>query len=129
MTFFRALFIPWHCVIGAEIANAFHAQLGVEQSERNPEVRCFTKYIRHGRTTSRAKVISVPAGFASTGDRLLPCFPSKVASIDQCGKIMADPGLLAAQRAMAAIEKSWLNRQGKAYSPAKTLSCCHESLP
>ncbi|AZO82939.1 hypothetical protein BOO88_14790 [Stutzerimonas stutzeri] len=121
MAFFRALFIPWHRVISAEISNALHVQPGIEQSERNPEIRCFAKNIRHGRATSRAKIISVTGGFAPTGDRLLPFFPSKVASVDQCGEIMADPGLLAAQRAMAAIEKSWFNREGKAYRPAKTL--------
>jgi hypothetical protein len=35
---------------------------------------------------------------------------------------MADPGLLAAQGAMAAVEESWFDGQGKAYGAAKTLS-------
>ena len=122
MTFFRAVFVPWHRVIGAEIANTLRAQLDIEKSKRNPEVRRLAKRIGHGRATLRAKVIPVPAGFAPTGDRTLPCVPAKVARLDQRGEIMADPGLPAAQGAMAAIKKSWFNRQGKTYSPAKTLS-------
>lgn len=122
MTFFRALLIPWHRVIGAEIADTHHARLDIEKSKRNPEVRRFAKNIGHGRATLRAKVISVPAGFTPTGDHFLPLLPPKIASVDQRREIMADPGLLAAQAAMAAIEKSWFNREGKAYRPAKTLS-------
>lgn len=51
MTFSRALFIPWHSVIGAEISNTLHAQFVIEKSKRNPEVRRLAKSIRHGRAT------------------------------------------------------------------------------
>jgi hypothetical protein len=122
MTSFRALLIPWHRVIGAEIPDTRHARLDIKKPKRNPEVRRLTKNIGHGRATLRAKVISVTAGFTPTGDHCLPFFPPKVASVDQRREIMADPGLLAAQAAMTAIEKSRFNRQGKAYSRAKTLS-------
>ncbi|MNO02603.1 hypothetical protein D3C81_2230610 [compost metagenome] len=52
----------------------------------------------------------------------MPLHPVKILGPDQGREVMPDSGLQAAQAAMAAIEKTWLDLEGKAHGCAQTVS-------
>ncbi|CAI8820367.1 hypothetical protein EMIT0215P_10549 [Pseudomonas serboccidentalis] len=128
MTAGRALRIPRHGIVNAEVASALHAQIFIEQTEWNPHVSRPAKRVGHSRAALRAEVVPVTPGFDPTADRRLPCFPAKVTRVDQRGEVVADTRLLAAQGAVAAVKKARFNGEGKAYRSAQTLPCCHGVL-